>query len=489
MKVCLLTDDYLDSTSPFKEHDLACDPRPYLPEADWHSVSLRKSTAVAIVADLAAQGFDVFFNLCDGAWGEDRPGIEVVQALERLGRAFTGATSEFYEPSREAMKRVCNAWGVDSPRYFWAATPDDVERAAAELEFPLIVKHPSSYSSIGMTRASRVETAADLRREAERTTTAYGAALVEEFVEGREFTVLVAENPDDPHSPTTYTPIEFVFPPGETFKHFDLKWVDHGEMSAVPVADTALDARLRELSAKVFRGLNGAGFARVDVRVRPDGRAFFLEINPNCGVYYPAADPGSADLCLVNDPQGHEGFTRQIVRAALRRRDLRSRPWEVRPTPAGGYGMFATRAIEAGERIVEFEQQPHTLVTRSHVERTWRDQDASWFPRYAWPLTDEVYVVWERDPEDWKPIDHSCEPNAWLTGLDLVARRDLAAGEEITVDYATFCNELMPSFECGCRAPGCRGTIRGDDYLQDFVARYDGHVSDYVARKRAAAQG
>jgi D-alanine-D-alanine ligase len=44
-----------------------------------------------------------------------------------------------------------------------------------------------------------------------------------------------------------------------------------------------------------------------------------LEINPNCGVYYPSADPGSADLCLAHDPEGHIGFTRQLIRAALHR--------------------------------------------------------------------------------------------------------------------------------------------------------------------------
>jgi D-alanine-D-alanine ligase len=102
----VLTYAYADSTSPFKDLDLPCDPRPYLPDADWQYVALQKSTAVATVVELAGQGFDVFLNLCDGAWGEDRPGIEVVEALERLGVAFTGATSEFYEPSREAMKRL-----------------------------------------------------------------------------------------------------------------------------------------------------------------------------------------------------------------------------------------------------------------------------------------------------------------------------------------------------------------------------------------------
>lgn len=52
----------------------------------------------------------------------------------------------------------------------------------------------------------------------------------------------------------------------------------------------------------------------------PSGTPYMLEINPNCGVYYPREDPGSADLCLMHDPEGHTGFTRRLIRAALRRR-------------------------------------------------------------------------------------------------------------------------------------------------------------------------
>ncbi len=212
MKICLLTDCYADSTSPFKEYDLPCDPRPHLPEADWELVALQKSTAVRTVIELSRQGFDLFFNLCDGAWDEDRPGIEVVQALERLGCAFTGAGSEFYEPSREAMKRVCQAWGIDAPAYVMAMTAADVDHAAATLRLPLIVKHPSSYSSIGLTAASRVETHQALGEQAHRMMGTFGAALIEEFIDGREFTVLVAENPDDPLSRRPTCPSSSFFP-------------------------------------------------------------------------------------------------------------------------------------------------------------------------------------------------------------------------------------------------------------------------------------
>jgi D-alanine-D-alanine ligase len=48
-----------------------------------------------------------------------------------------------------------------------------------------------------------------------------------------------------------------------------------------------------------------------------------LEINPNCGIYYPEGDYGSADLCLSYDPAGHAGFTRTLVDAAFARHALR----------------------------------------------------------------------------------------------------------------------------------------------------------------------
>jgi D-alanine-D-alanine ligase len=488
MRIFLFTDQDLDA-SPFPEDDWPCDPRPYLPDVDWEVVTLEKADAVLQVTQAIRRGPDVVFNLCDGAWDEPRPGIEVVRTLERLGVPFTGATSTFYEPSRESMKRVCRAWGVETPAYVIAAGEQGIERAADTLRFPLIVKHPSSYASTGLTPASCVQAVGALREQAREMIDVYGGALIEEFIEGTECTVLVAENPDAPDQPITYTPIRYRFPEGETFKHYDLKWTDFQGLIAEPLREPELEGRLRDACARFFRGLRGAGYGRCDLRVDREGRTFMLEINPNCGLYYPPDAPSSADLILQMDPAGHAGFTRRVVEAALRRHACREHAWEVRARAQGDYGLFATRDLAPGEPILTFEERPHHLVSLSHVEARWGERERSWFAHYAWPLSEDVWVIWSQDPEEWRPLNHSCEPTAWLEGLDVVARLALCAGEEITLDYATYCNERLPNFVCRCGAGACRGVVTGRDHLEPFVARYGEHLSAYVRRKRAAQNG
>ena len=89
MRICLLTTQDLDA-DPFPDDDWPCDPRPFLPEADWHVEALTKKTSAARVTALVAEGFDLYFNLCDGAADEATPGIEVVRDAGAAERALHG---------------------------------------------------------------------------------------------------------------------------------------------------------------------------------------------------------------------------------------------------------------------------------------------------------------------------------------------------------------------------------------------------------------
>jgi len=487
VKICILDPSYENSDSPMKDYDPLSDVARHLEGHECETVYIDKAKGVRQIIELSHRGYDVFINLCDGAWDEDRAGIEIVQTLERLNLPFTGARANFYEPTRETMKKVCHFWGIKAPSYVLAVDKTGIELAAKTLRFPLITKHPSSYSSIGLTKQSRVENVETLREQAEKMIDAYGATLIEEFIDGREFSVLVVENADDMLKPFAYRPVEFLFPAGESFKHFDLKWKDYDEMKCIQCDDDQLAARLEDMSCKLFLGLNGSGYGRCDIRMNEAGELFMLEINANCDVAYPLEEAGSADFILLHEPWGHRTFFEKIIRAALKRRDAAHKNWHVALDSEGRYGMYALEPVKRGELIVGHEEQPHVLVSTAHVRKNWNAQQKQWFAQYAFPLTDEVFVSWSPEADDWKPINHSCDPNAWLNGLDLVARRNISAGEEIAMDYATFYNERMDDFVCHCGTKKCRRLVRGTDYLEDFVERYGDHVSDYVKTKRVEA--
>jgi D-alanine-D-alanine ligase len=236
-----------------------------------------------------------------------------------LNLPFTGAASHFYEPTREQMKSVCRADGTLAPKGIALKDANNLESKVKRMRYPMIVKHPNSYGSVGLIKESRVSFFEELEVQVKRMLELFGGVLVEEFIEGSEFSVLVSENPDDPEKPVTYVPVEVVFPPGESFKHTDMKWLRYEELQCNPVTDPELSARLREMSAKLFVGLNGTGYGRCDIRMNAQGELYMLEINPQGAVFYPPETPGMADYILRYDPRGHAGFVDLLFRSALAR--------------------------------------------------------------------------------------------------------------------------------------------------------------------------
>ena len=104
MRICLLTNQHLDSPT-IREDDWPCDPRPFLPDDEWHlAVLAEKHESVAQVEALIEVGFDLFFNLCDGAEGQlDHPGIEIILTLEK-SMAFRLQEQQVSAMSRHAKK-------------------------------------------------------------------------------------------------------------------------------------------------------------------------------------------------------------------------------------------------------------------------------------------------------------------------------------------------------------------------------------------------
>jgi D-alanine-D-alanine ligase-like ATP-grasp enzyme len=462
MKICVLQPSYEGSTFDYQYYDPPRDLSSLLPEHTVCHAFLKKVSTFRQLRDLKKRGFDIYVNLCEGYLDSDIPSIDVIMALEHLNMPYTGPTLTLYDPPKDLMKLVAHVQGVTVPAYVVAETIEGVAEAGQQLPFPLFVKPNTAGDSLGIDHDSLVDDTAALLRKASALIEAYGAVLIETYIAGREFTVLVYADPDPRCPPHALLPLEFRFPDGEHFKTYDLKVRQFHPECNVPCTDPVLIQRLQEAAVHIFQGFYGEGYARLDFRLSPANELYFLEVNFACSVFYPEGYQGSADYILAYDGLGQAGFLRQIIAEGLARHARKQAPYAVHRA-SHGYGLFATRPIKPGEVVWRGEERPHTLVTRSHVERTWPPAERAVFDRYAYPLGRDVYVMWDKDPATWAPQNHSCAPNTAFVGLNVVALRGIAADEELTIDYATFCDARMTPFDCQCGSPQCRGRIVGID--------------------------
>ncbi len=120
------------------------------------------------------------------------------------------------------MKYVAYCAGVKTPASVEVQSIEDVEEIVEKLTFPLFVKPAKAGDSLGIDELSRVNNEKELRAKLAAVLKEYEDILVEEYVDGREMTVLVAANPDG-RGCTVYKPVEYIFPEGRTFKTYSLK--------------------------------------------------------------------------------------------------------------------------------------------------------------------------------------------------------------------------------------------------------------------------
>lgn len=154
---------------------------------------------------------------------------------------------------------------------------------------------------------------------------------------------------------------------------------------------------------------------------------------------------------------------------------------EVAPSPIEGVGLFATAAITDGEPVAVVGGRVLSDARFSEYSRT--------VDRYSAAAIGEGFSV-VQDPDD--PLsrgNHSCDPNLWMADeITLVARRDVAPGEEATVDYALMTVDEGWSMECRCGTGPCRRVVRGVDWRDPALqSRYRAHFSPFIRRRIGSA--
>jgi D-alanine-D-alanine ligase len=271
---------------------------------------------------------------------------------------------------------------------------------------------------------------------------------------------VIAANADGKTS-KTFKPVEYIFPSGFAFKTYALKTSELHPNANIPCNDPDIEKKLRDAAQKIFKGFNGAGYARLDFRLNDKGQLYFLEINFTCSVFYSDGYEGSADYILKHDGYGQITFLDHMIAEGMARHQRKQKKYIIKGNSIAGYGIYATTQIKAGEVIFEGEGRSQRIVTRRAVEENWSEEDKLVFRRYAYPLSAEVFLLWDNDPSEWAPQNHCCEPNTMYDGLNVIANIQINIGQELTLDYASFLDENMEPFHCQCGASGCRGHITG----------------------------
>jgi hypothetical protein len=460
LNVCVLQPDYSTSNVDYQKYDPPRDLSHFMPEANFTHVLLNKLTTYKQLKELQKKNYDIYVNLCEGYLEWEVPSIDVIYTLELLNLPFTGPTTLLYDPPKELMKYVAYTEGINTPAYALINSLDEIETECRHLKYPLFVKPHKAGDSLGVDDKSLVHTIDELKQKAQAIIDEYGPLLVEEYISGREFTVMLAAN-EDGKTVKVFKPVEYIFPEGNQFKTYALKTSELHPNANIACNDPLLEQQLKQAATQIFRSFGGVGYARLDFRVDDKNDIFFLEINFTCSVFYKDGYEGSADYILKHDGFGQANFLRHIIKEGMARHLRMQKKYVMKGNSIAGYGIYATQDIAANDLIFKGEEMAQRIVTRRHVEEKWNVKEKEIFAKYAYPLSKEVYLLWDNNPGGWAPQNHSCNANTAYYGLNVIALINIKKGEELTLNYASFLDETMEPFNCQCGAPNCCGFITG----------------------------
>jgi D-alanine-D-alanine ligase len=225
----------------------------------------------ALAAALAARRFDRVFNILHGGDGENG----VVQGLlDALGVPYTGSgvLGAALTLDKIRTKQVWQAAGLPTPRFARLARGADVRRTAAAIGYPLIVKPSCEGSSVGV---SRVFDAAGLEEAVALAARYPGELLIEELIEGGEYTVGVLDG--------RALPSIRIVPAGDYYD-YHAKYVAEDTRYICPGLDGDAEDGLRALALEAFVAAGAGGWGRVDVMRDKAGRSWLLEVNTTPGM-------------------------------------------------------------------------------------------------------------------------------------------------------------------------------------------------------------
>ncbi len=266
---------------------------------------------------------DLIFNLVECLENESLQEMNVAGLYELLKIPYTGAGPlalgvALHKPR---VKELLRARGIRTPEYqvFRIAERISLREGMA---FPLIVKPAHEDGSVGISDASIVTTAAELRKRVLHIHHEFDQpALVEQYVEGRELNVAILGHKHPQVLPVSEIDFSGLLPGMHHIVSYEAKWLNgtpayEGTRGVCPTKLPAgKDAELKRTALECFNLIGCRDYARIDFRLTASGEAYVLEVNPNPDISDDAGFARSARAAGYSFPD----IIGKIIESALER--------------------------------------------------------------------------------------------------------------------------------------------------------------------------
>lgn len=264
---------------------------------------------------------DIVFNIAEGIGGRGRE-AQVPAILSHFRIPFTGSdeTTLCIALDKALCKRLLASYRIRTPAY--RVVLKDQPDYGGVFRFPAIVKPNAEGSSKGISDIAVVEDRRAMQSLVSENIRRYGQdMLVEEYIEGREFTVGILGNGKDARA---FKPMEITCLDRESRHRIYSYNVKQNCMELVryecPAAiDGETEAEMMNTALKIYKILSCRDFARMDFLLSGDGKLYFIELNP-----LPGLAPGYSDYPMLAEFNGTDyvSLVRGILNCALARHGL-----------------------------------------------------------------------------------------------------------------------------------------------------------------------
>jgi D-alanine-D-alanine ligase len=296
----------------------------HLEKCGFHVIPIEANQDAYLALHEQRSKIDMVLNYSMGIYGESRY-AQIPAMLEMLRLPYTGSNplTQALVMNKAKMQEILSANGVPVLPSQVFHSPDD--SLPAELDFPLIVKPLGQGSSAGITSKSIVTSRLELAERVESVISVFHEpALVQPFLDGREFSIPMIGNP-----PVILPVIEPDFskiPEGYArLDSLEIKWIfeeqsDTHHLVCPAILDDPTKKTIESIALKTWKALQIRDWCRMDMRCDKNGTPYVLDVNSPPGIIPPEISmtsyfPMAARAAGIN----YDQLLQKLIQTALDR--------------------------------------------------------------------------------------------------------------------------------------------------------------------------